>query len=196
MFHFPGCPPARLLIHLAVSRHCPGRVSPFGDPWIVAYLRLTTAFRSLSRPSSAISALASTLRSSSLDLCLVNPLLRLLHGSTSGFFTNSFFSLSLCSFQVAPEVLWLSPAALQNDTESGRATVFSFGFRRLGLSSILFSSLALPLGFARVRPGIRGVSLSSSLPRKEVIQPHLPIRLPCYDFTPVISLTFDGCSLR
>ena len=28
--------------------------------------------------------------------------------------------------------------------------------------------------------------------RKEVIQPHLPIRLPCYDFTPVIDLTFDG----
>ena len=25
---------------------------------------------------------------------------------------------------------------------------------------------------------------------KEVIQPHLPIRLPCYDFTPVIDLTF------
>ena len=24
-----------------------------------------------------------------------------------------------------------------------------------------------------------------SLLRKEVIQPHLPIRLPCYDFTPV-----------
>ena len=31
--------------------------------------------------------------------------------------------------------------------------------------------------------------------RKEVIQPHLPIRLPCYDFTPVIGLTFDGCLL-
>jgi hypothetical protein len=30
------------------------------------------------------------------------------------------------------------------------------------------------------------------LPRKEVIQPHLPIRLPCYDFTPVIDLTFEG----
>ena len=29
--------------------------------------------------------------------------------------------------------------------------------------------------------------------RKEVIQPHLPIRLPCYDFTPVIDLTFGGC---
>ena len=30
--------------------------------------------------------------------------------------------------------------------------------------------------------------------RKEVIQPHLPIRLPCYDFTPVIGFTFDGSS--
>ena len=30
--------------------------------------------------------------------------------------------------------------------------------------------------------------------RKEVIQPHLPIRLPCYDFTPIISPTF-GCAL-
>ena len=34
--------------------------------------------------------------------------------------------------------------------------------------------------------------LFDSLPRKEVIQPHLPIRLPCYDFTPDIGLTFDG----
>src|SRR5215475_4000118 len=25
--------------------------------------------------------------------------------------------------------------------------------------------------------------------RKEVIQPHLPVRLPCYDFTPVMKLT-------
>jgi hypothetical protein len=32
-------------------------------------------------------------------------------------------------------------------------------------------------------------------PRKEVIQPHLPVRLPCYDFTPIIDPTFDGCLL-
>ena len=31
------------------------------------------------------------------------------------------------------------------------------------------------------------------LPRKEVIQPHLPVQLPCYDFVPVTSPTFDGC---
>ena len=30
------------------------------------------------------------------------------------------------------------------------------------------------------------------LPRKEVIQPHLPIRLPCYDFTPIARPTVDG----
>src|SRR4051794_31487011 len=28
--------------------------------------------------------------------------------------------------------------------------------------------------------------------RKEVIQPHLPVRLPCYDFVPIASPTFDG----
>ena len=33
----------------------------------------------------------------------------------------------------------------------------------------------------------------SGIPRKEVIQPHLPVRLPCYDFTPIIDPTFDGC---
>src|SRR5262249_19702469 len=33
----------------------------------------------------------------------------------------------------------------------------------------------------------------SLLPRKEVIQPHLPVRLPCYDFTPVTPPTLDSC---
>ncbi len=30
-------------------------------------------------------------------------------------------------------------------------------------------------------------------PRKEVIQPHLPVRLPCYDFTPITDPTLDAC---
>ena len=38
-------------------------------------------------------------------------------------------------------------------------------------------------------------SLISLLHRKEVIQPHLPIRLPCYDFTPVINPTFGSALL-
>ena len=35
-------------------------------------------------------------------------------------------------------------------------------------------------------------SKSSGFPRKEVIQPQLPLRLPCYDFTPITNPTFDG----
>ena len=37
-------------------------------------------------------------------------------------------------------------------------------------------------------PGVR----APGFPRKEVIQPQLPLRLPCYDFTPIIDPTFDG----
>ena len=35
----------------------------------------------------------------------------------------------------------------------------------------------------------------SNLPRKEVIQPHLPVRLPCYDFTPLTLHTFGASPL-
>ncbi len=31
------------------------------------------------------------------------------------------------------------------------------------------------------------------LPRKEVIQPHLPVRLPCYDFVPVAAPALGRC---
>jgi hypothetical protein len=34
--------------------------------------------------------------------------------------------------------------------------------------------------------------LDRGLPRKEVIQPHLPVRLPCYDFVPIAGPAFDG----
>jgi hypothetical protein len=50
------------------------------------------------------------------------------------------------------------------------------------------------------RPDIRGprapaptaTAPGQALLRKEVIQPHLPVRLPCYDFVPIASPTFDG----
>ena len=32
--------------------------------------------------------------------------------------------------------------------------------------------------------------------RKEVIQPQVPLRLPCYDFTPVADPTVAGCLLQ
>ena len=36
------------------------------------------------------------------------------------------------------------------------------------------------------------IHISKKLLRKEVIQPHLPVRLPCYDFVPIADPTFDG----
>ena len=47
-------------------------------------------------------------------------------------------------------------------------------------------SLSLPQQLLPTRP-------ASS--RKEVIQPHLPVRLPCYDFVPVIRPTLGSSSL-
>ena len=35
-------------------------------------------------------------------------------------------------------------------------------------------------------------SLSETFSRKEVIQSHLPVRLPCYDFTPLAGHTFES----
>jgi len=47
--------------------------------------------------------------------------------------------------------------------------------------------------------GVSGAAREGSperIPRKEVIQPHLPVRLPCYDFTPVTRLTLGVCLAR
>src|SRR5690606_41874498 len=43
-----------------------------------------------------------------------------------------------------------------------------------------FSRLQQPLGCGYLRRCVA---------RQEVLQPHLPMRLPCYDFTPVMNLT-------
>ena len=38
-------------------------------------------------------------------------------------------------------------------------------------------------------------ALSAMILRKEVIQPQVPLRLPCYDFTPVADPTVVSCLL-
>ena len=42
---------------------------------------------------------------------------------------------------------------------------------------------------------MKQINFASFLHRKEVIQPHLPVRLPCYDFTPLTRRTFDASAL-
>ena len=41
----------------------------------------------------------------------------------------------------------------------------------------------------------RQADLTRNILRKEVIQPQVPLRLPCYDFTPVAEPTVVGCLL-
>ena len=121
-------------------------------------------------------------------------------------YTASLFALS--SVQFSRCVPFSRPLDLENDTVNF-ARIFQLipsilfavsplrcirafrspSFRRFARFPLLsFFPKALDLGSGKA-------FASPSLPRKEVIQPHLPIRLPCYDFTPVIGLTFDGCSL-
>jgi hypothetical protein len=48
---------------------------------------------------------------------------------------------------------------------------------------------ALPRG----RTEMLAEALSAMILRKEVIQPQVPLRLPCYDFTPVAEPTVVAC---
>ena len=57
------------------------------------------------------------------------------------------------------------------------------------------SAPEIPLFSSLDNSTVKHISFLYFFLRKEVIQPHLPIRLPCYDFTPVIGPTFDGSSL-
>ena len=41
----------------------------------------------------------------------------------------------------------------------------------------------------------KSLELLLNILRKEVIQPQVPLRLPCYDFTPVTDLTVACCLL-
>ena len=111
-FSSPGSPPCAMDLRTD-TWGLPTWVSPFRHLRISGYLRLPGAFRSLSRLSSAPSAKASTLRSSSLDLpCMYSvtykgPGLMSLRGC---FFTAtallSFVVLSLCGFQ---GTIWRCP---------------------------------------------------------------------------------------
>ena len=52
-----------------------------------------------------------------------------------------------------------------------------------------------PMSTFRTRP-FKGLDLNRTfLLRKEVIQPQVPLRLPCYDFIPVTAHTLGGCLL-
>ena len=66
------------------------------------------------------------------------------------------------------------------------ATVRAPGLKRASNAGLLSkSNIQKPQTRRRLR-------LAGRFLRKEVIQPQVPLRLPCYDFTPVADLTVVG----
>jgi hypothetical protein len=51
------------------------------------------------------------------------------------------------------------------------------------------------LEWRKLFPRPKSEALSADILRKEVIQPQVPLRLPCYDFTPVAEPTVVSCLL-
>ena len=72
------------------------------------------------------------------------------------------------------------------------------GLMRRKMGYMATSSVCLipvvPKAEASKKRGGRGSAMTFSL-RKEVIQPQVLLRLPCYDFTPIMNHTLDGCPL-
>ena len=98
---------------------------------------------------------------------------------------------------VSDRHLSISPRFQSRQDALARRTGEVIEKRRPSSRRSTYRSSARPETSARGRAPDAGqtgalCSLSGVLLRKEVIQPHLPVRLPCYDLVPIASPTFDG----
>src|SRR5699024_12473680 len=98
-FSSPGLPPNALCIHALVTS-IRRWVPPFGHLRFTAYLQLPEAFRCWFRPSSALSAKASTVRSSSLNRNEFVSVLYIVHRVYFELFLLGFLRLFLISVKI------------------------------------------------------------------------------------------------
>ncbi len=173
MFQFPSLPRAPYVFRYASQRITTGGFPHSEIPGSKVGQHLTRAYRSRPRPSSALGAKASTVCPYSLD-------------------REELIISQLWSFQGARELV---PAQREN-TEPLLA-------RSLKTQQQTSSHVEVDVDLGEPDHGrIKDIHrqawqppvvIATGIPRKEVIQPQLPLRLPCYDFTPIIDPTFDGC---
>ena len=104
---------------------------------------------------------------------------------------NTFY----CRYGVFKVRVSRSPTRRTRRMWRGLSKLNSVTDSRAGSRSTLFqASRSDPDGLERPSTGPTPTGVRAPVfPRKEVIQPQLPLRLPCYDFTPIINPTFDGC---
>ena len=153
-----------------------GRVSPFGHPGITAHVQLPQAYRSLSRPSSPLDAKASTVCLIAFDLKFVSCCAaRRESGCTTG--VDSSHPVESTRRSVLHHTIHPSVVKEQIGPLEGRQTESDASEkRRVRATSEDFHA----------QPEVGPTRRS----RKEVIQPQVPLRLPCYDFAPVTALAF------
>ena len=172
----------------------------------MAIQRLTAAYRSRSRPSSTLGAKASTMCPYYLDGDLNG------RGPKSSPGDTRF--IGYCAvFKVREEAVHRAttqgPKPSERRRHAGLSKLNSMR-RARSRQKARTARLPGPVDMSSDRNALRASDARSSerareasasgircprkggLPRKEVIQPQLPLRLPCYDFTPVTSPTFDG----
>ncbi len=173
MFQFPGLPPRALCVQARVAGIDPRRVFPFGDPRVTGRVPLTVDYRSLPRPSSASSAKAST-------ACPF-------HLLTSMVRCHTYLIAIRCDLRLIRKI------SLALCGSQGTSGARALGTGRCGFPGCETVLVAEPTG----RPRNRCCCFLGEviLPRKEVIQPHVPVRLPCYDFTPLTLHTFGASPL-
>lgn len=191
MFHFPSFPPHCLCVQQRVTAHDDCRVSPFGHPRIKARL---TAPRGLSRPPTSFigswcqgihraplktwpQMLASTVQFSNNDQPPATP-------TEPAEFTGA---------GIPKDGQQPVPSDTQQRARPSQPAVLTFHTPKGQYSQRTTGSLCRIVNVPPMSNRARHLlAVGYVLLRKEVIQPHLPVRLPCYDFVPIASPTFDS----
>lgn len=206
MFHFPTFPPHTLYIQVRVTRHHSCRVSPFGNPRITARL---TAPRGISQPPTSFigswcqgihrTLLHTYKQRCSRPLCSsqtthkTNPSPAPAGNRSSRGMTENqprrISCLERTSVLSGPNSVSIYPPPPDHtgseDDAMKAVSVPPMSNHRTTIGLVMASATRrLPSNLCWCRWRM--------LLRKEVIQPHLPVRLPCYDFVPIADPTFDG----
>ena len=182
-----------------MAGHDPRRVPPFGHLGIEGRVRLPPDYRGLPRPSSASCAKASAARPYYLRFPLV---------SVSQKMISDGYAHRSIALRSQMRLSWLLQSPPRGGPQENRIVYVrepcDFITRVVSISMKTLCSCQGARGRApgagcweRRRPvgpllPEPDFDLVYSLPRKEVIQPHVPVRLPCYDFTPLTLHTFDA----
>ena len=154
-----------------MTAHDGRRVAPFGYPGITACVRLPRDYRGLPRPSSPVRAKASTVRPFFAWPDLLRPPLESppipleeqAHTSDTPLVLTFPTTLPIPELSIKPEYRGVLCVTQPPHRNRGRSASRAFESRRTLLAAL-----------------------------KEVIQPQVPLRLPCYDFAPVTELAFGG----